>query len=147
MLFRVVPKRSVSYFEKFGCPSAHSITLLKGGQQVTPFSVGDFLLAIDPFGRKRWLICNPSPGTGCRRVGRDAVGKNTQGYFRPGLERNGSLQGVFQLTNVARPIVGFQAANRFRREPLDGLLHRLSKPLEKVPRQKGYILSTFPQGR
>src|SRR5580700_7351676 len=146
MFLSVVAERTVADFQKFGCFGADSVRSFQGSLKIPSLGFCNLFFKVQPFRWKGGFACGPSPRGEPSGVAGNTVGEDAQRDLPAGLERNGALHGVLELTNVSRPVVGFQTSNHFRRQRLDGLFHRLTEPFEEMPCQEGYIFPTLPQG-
>src|SRR5260370_5311149 len=77
----------------------------------------------------------------------DPSGQHPQRNLPASLEGDSALDGVFELANVSRPIVGFQARHRLRQDGLNGFFHRLTEALEEMAREEWDVVSALAQGR
>src|SRR5882762_7676603 len=76
----------------------------------------------------------------------DPIRQHFQRNLPASLQGDGAFHRLFELANVSRPIVGFQARHRFRGDPLDGFFHRLTEALEKVAREEWNVVPAVAQG-
>src|ERR1700722_3324552 len=66
---------------------------------------------------------------------------------RPPREDHRTLDEIFQLTNISRPMPGRESVDGFGRNGFDLLLHAAAVLLSEVSDQQGNILRTFAQRR
>src|ERR1700674_2664864 len=113
--------------------------------QIPPFGRRNFLLEIQAVDRKtrRLAVWRPN---GRSRIAGDPIRQHFQRNLSASLQGDGAFLGVFELANVSRPIVGFQARHRFRGDPFNGFFHRLTEALEKVAREQGNVVPALAQG-
>src|SRR5208282_1268673 len=58
-----------------------------------------------------------------------------------------SLNKIFQLSHIARPMPVDQGVHGLARDRLYAAIHRAGKFSDKVPDQQGDVVAPFPQGR
>src|SRR5580704_13631785 len=145
MLLGVVAERTVADLQEIGGLGADSFRSFQGSLQIPSLRFRNLFFKVKPFGWKGGFAGGPRPGGQSWGIASYAVGQDTERDLPAGLQRNGALHSVLELTNVSRPVVGLQTANHFRRQCLNGLFHRLTEPFEEMPCQEGYILAALPQ--
>src|SRR5437762_4556559 len=143
MFLGVVAERAVSDLEKLGCPRANAPRLLQRGLQVKTLRGGNDLFKIHALFR----YFDSLGGRSSPSIPKDALGQYSHRNLFAGFQGHGALHGVFKLSHVPRPLVRFEFAHRFGRNPLYGFLHDLAEAFKEVARQYRDVLATLAQGR
>src|SRR5207302_3819273 len=146
VLLGIVTEGAVTDLQQLRSSGPNPSRLFQSGLQIPPFSLGNFLLEIHPVDWKTRRLAPWHPHGRCSRIAGDPIRQHSQGNLPAGFQGDGAFHRVFELANVAGPIVGFQAGHPFRGNTLNRFSHCGTEALEEVASEQWNIIAAFAQG-
>src|SRR5438874_11957231 len=144
VLFHQMSETAAANVQQLGWTSLDSVGLRQRILQQRALDVGDIFLHIDSIGQNsshRNTAANSSRGGShfC------AFDRQFRAQFFSGFERDSPLDGVFELANIAGPIVSTERIQRIRVYSQNILPCRWRVLLQKMVHEKRNVFAAFAQ--
>src|SRR5690606_19762978 len=140
-LLQAIAERSEADVEQLGGALANSTRVIERGEDQRALEIRERGVEVDAVGRKF------TRGGSDRNQRRATLGEVGRAEHRRALERDGALDQVLELADVARVVVGEQPVERLGRDAVEVALHLAVEAIEEALDQQRDVLGAVPQRR